>query len=187
VRHLVAQGHQRIAMITGPARNHDAAERLRGYREALSAAGIEPVDSLVVEGDFRETTGHDAALALLELDPRPTAIFAANDSMAIGALSALRERGVRVPADMAVAGFDDIPMARYMNPPLSTVHVDISELGRIATERLLARLDGSTMPPEQQTVSATLVVRDSCGGVRGADDAPFTLPQHVLSSSPSLS
>ncbi|HEX6534182.1 MAG TPA: LacI family DNA-binding transcriptional regulator [Gemmatimonadaceae bacterium] len=170
VRHLVALGHRRIAMIAGPERNYDSAERLAGYREALAPA-TKRADrsahaSLVRHGDFSEASGHRAARAFLELEPRPSAIFAANDSMAIGALSALHEAGLRVPEDVAVVGFDDIPMARYMNPPLTSVHVDISDLGHRATERLLELLAGPAPPPSprQETVPAALVVRGSCGG-----------------------
>jgi LacI family transcriptional regulator len=164
VRHLVARGHKRIAMIGGPQRNYDAAERLRGYESALSESAIARDASLVVQGDFSELSGHRAVQRLLALDPRPTAIFAANDSMAIGALSALREHGLRVPEDMAVAGFDDIPLARYMNPPLSTVHVDISLLGERAAALLLSTLQQGPRARQQQQLSTTLVIRASCGG-----------------------
>src|SRR5205085_10636990 len=125
VAHLVSLGHRRIAIIKGSARNYDAAERLRGYRMALREGGITPDSFLERDGDFTEAAGYSAALKLLALKNRPTAIFAANDSMAIGARSALCESNVEVPEEMAVAGFDDIPLARYMDPPLSSVHVPI--------------------------------------------------------------
>lgn len=164
VRHLVALGHRRVAVITGGESNFDALERLRGYRAALEDAGITPTPAWEVPGDFDEGSGHRAARALLGAEPRPTAIFATNDAMAIGALSALREAGVRVPEEMAVAGFDDIPMAKYMNPPLSTVHVEISELGERATARLLEVLRGpGTRAPRREIVPTRLVVRASCG------------------------
>ena len=162
VRHLVSRGHRRIAMIGGPARNYDAAERLRGYQSALDEGGIAYDPALVIQGDFSELSGHHAAEALVVIDPRPTAIFAANDSMAIGALSALREHGLRVPEDIAVAGFDDIPMARYMSPPLSTVHVDISELGERATTLFLSLLEKGNHAPQQLQLATTLVLRSSC-------------------------
>ena len=165
VRHLLAHGHKRIAMIGGPQRNYDAAERLRGYQTALKESGIALDASLVVQGDFSELSGHRAVKPLLALERRPTAIFAANDSMAIGALSALHESGLRVPEDMAVAGFDDIPLARYMNPPLSTVHVDISQLGERAAALLLSSLLQGARPRQQLQLSTTLVIRSSCGGL----------------------
>jgi len=118
-----------------------------------------------VQGDFSELSGHRAVKQLLDLASRPTAIFAANDSMAIGALSALRENHLHVPDDMAVAGFDDIPLARYMNPPLSTVHVDISQLGERAAALLLSSLQNDNRSHEQLQLSTTLVIRASCGGV----------------------
>ncbi len=164
VRHLVARGHTRIAMIGGPERNYDAAERLRGYRTALGESGIAADSSLFVQGDFSELSGHRAASQLVAFATRPTAIFAANDSMAIGALSALHERGICVPDEVAVAGFDDIPLARYMNPPLSTVHVDISELGERAAALLLASLHKSARATQQLQLTTTLVIRASCGG-----------------------
>ena len=164
-RHLISRGHRRIAMISGPQRNYDATERLRGYKSALTESGIELDETLIVQGDFSELSGHRAVKQLLDLESRPTAIFAANDSMAIGALSALRENHVHVPDDMAVAGFDDIPLARYMNPPLSTVHVDISQLGERAAALLLSSLQNDNRSHEQLQLSTTLVIRASCGGV----------------------
>ena len=164
VGHLVGLGHTRVAIIKGAPRNYDAAERLRGYRAALRQAGITVDASLSAEGAFTEAGGYAAALELLELKPRPTAIFAANDSMAIGALSALRESGVRVPEDIAVAGFDDIPLARYMDPPLSTVRVPTYELGARALEMLLhGVLNRNDDPRRRERVSTELVVRRSCG------------------------
>ncbi len=165
VRHLVMLGHRRIALIRGSERNHDAVERLRGYRAALADAGIFPTPRLEMPGDFSEAAGHAAAAALVASDDAPTAIFASNDAMAIGALSALHERGVQVPQQIAVAGFDDIPMARYMNPPLSSVHVEISELGARATVRLLSTLrDRARIERWRETLSTRLIVRQSCGG-----------------------
>src|SRR6266576_6129805 len=163
VEHLIALGHRDIAMITGPARNADAAERLRGYRAALRAAGPRAARAHEVPGDFTDTSGFEACGRLLRLHPRRTAIFAANDAMAIGALSALREAGVPVPAEMAVAGFDDIPMARYMHPPLSTVRVSISALGERATDRLLEAVASRRKHKKRrEVVPVTLVIRESC-------------------------
>jgi LacI family transcriptional regulator len=165
VRHLAGLGHRRIALIRGPEENADARERLRGYRDALRAEGIEPSDALELGGDFSEESGHRAGQRLLALTPRPTAVFAANDSMAIGCLFALREAGARVPGDVALAGFDDIPIARYLTPSLSSVHVPIAELGMRAMERLLHAVESKNgHERRQETVATTLVVRASCGG-----------------------
>lgn len=164
LRHLVECGHRRIAMITGLPRNYDSVERLRAFRDITRDAGIACEDAIEVGGDFTEASGFRAGQMLLEASPRPTAVFAANDSMAIGALSALRSGGARVPEDISVVGFDDIPMARYMNPPLTTVQVDISALGVRAVERLLGHVRGAGDGARQrQLVPAHLVVRSSSG------------------------
>jgi LacI family transcriptional regulator len=166
VRHLAGLGHQRIAIIRGAEGNFDAAERLRGYREALAEYGLPALGAREAGGDFSEESGANAVRALLALPvaERPTAIFAANDCMAIGALSALRAAGLRVPEDMALGGFDDIPMARFMTPALTSVHVDISALGASAAARLLDLLQGRAGPaPYRETFATTLVVRESCG------------------------
>ena len=164
VRHLIGHGHRRIAFIAGSARNVDSDQRRRGYRAALAEARI-PLDrALELKGDFTEDSGFEAAKVLLRLSPRPTAIFAANDSMAIGALSALREERIEVPRDMAVAGFDDIPIARHMSPALSSVHVPIAELGERATARLIAALEKpDDYSPRQEVLRTHLVIRSSCG------------------------
>jgi LacI family transcriptional regulator len=164
VRHLLTTGGTRVAIITGSSRNYDARERLRGYRAALRDAGAEQQEGWEIAGDFTETGGYRAAREIAALSPRPTAVFAANDAMAIGALSAFREVGLRVPEDIAVAGFDDIPMARYMSPPLTSVHVEISELGARAMGVLLAAVHEKNRHERQQVVlPTTLVVRQSCG------------------------
>ena len=176
VTHLVSLGHKRIAIIKGSARNYDAAERLRGYRMALREAGISPESILERPGDFTEAGGYNATMALLAMRPRPTAIFATNDSMAIGALSALRESGVQVPDEMAVAGFDDIPLARYMDPPLSSVHVPICELGARAVELLLHGITHKNdHPRRRERVSTRLVIRRSTGAQPAGRPPPKTL------------
>lgn len=164
VGHLISLGHRRIAILKGAPGNYDASERLRGYRTALREAGIAAERSLERDGGFTEAGGYAATLELLGADPRATAIFAANDSMALGALSALRESGVRVPDDIAVAGFDDIPLARYMDPPLSSVRVPIADLGARAVGMLV---DGIAHKNEhtrrRERVSTELVIRQSSG------------------------
>ena len=181
VSHLVARGHTRIAIIKGSARNYDAAERLRGYRMALRDGGMTPEASLEREGDFTEAGGYAATLELLSMQKRPTAIFAANDSMAIGALSALRESGVRVPEEMAVAGFDDIPLARFMDPPLSSVHVPICELGSRAVELLLHGVTHKNdHERRRERVSTKLVIRRSTGGESAERPPPRTFKREMV-------
>jgi LacI family transcriptional regulator len=162
--HLVAAGHGRIAFIAGPAGNMEAAQRLAGYRDALAAHG--QTGEQVVEGDFGEESGRLAADALLA-GSMPDAIFAANDMMAIGCLQALREAGIRVPDDIALAGFDDIPIARFVDPPLTTVGVPIAELGRQAVECCVGIL-ATGEPGTSRTFTPELVVRASTGGAVSA-------------------
>jgi LacI family transcriptional regulator len=164
VRHLARPSGGEVAIITGAPTNQDARERLRGYRAAMTDAGLPVRDEREVCGDFTEAGGHRAMTALLALSPRPRAVFAANDAMAIGALSAAREAGLRVPTDVAVGGFDDIPMARYLNPALTSVRVEISELGSRAMQALLDAVRLKNQHERQRVlVPARLIVRESCG------------------------
>ena len=157
VDHLASLGHERIAFIAGPEQNADAEQRRRGFRAGVRAHRIEAVE---IAGNFTEDSGHDAGLEILTLRPRPTAVFAANDSMALGALSAFREAGLGVPEQMALVGFDDIPIARFLDPPLTTVKVPIADLGRRGLQLLLESDGGVSKPSILET---SLVVRRSCG------------------------
>lgn len=162
VEHLADHGHERVAMLTGGPENFDAQERLAGYRAAVSDLGLVADSSLEIEGDFTRETGHALVETFLDLDPRPTALFTANDSMALGALRGFHEAGLSVPEDVALVGFDDIPTAGYVTPPLTTVHAPTQELGEQAMDHLLARLK-DTQPPAHQTLETRLVQRVSCG------------------------
>jgi len=169
VRHLTTLGHRRIAIIEGPRGNSDSRERRRGYLEALKSAGLERRPALEFEGDFREDSGYRAGQRIARMKERPTAVFAANDAMAIGCLCALGESGVRVPEEIAIGGFDDIPIARYMNPSLTSVDVSIARLGSRAMEILLEAIrEKNQHARRQETVEARLVVRQSCGAARVA-------------------
>ncbi len=164
VAHLIGLGHRDIAMITGPQGNVDAEERLRGFRRALTDAGLDPEQATVIPGDFRETTGYEAGAAILSRRPRPTAVFAANDGMAVGLLAALRAAGQRVPRDIAVVGFDDIAMSAYLNPPLTTVSVNACELGQRAVDLMMGAMEaGLAGGSLRQLLPALLTVRQSCG------------------------
>lgn len=160
-RHLAkAAGRKRIAFIGGPADHDEAQERLRGYRAGLPAGATE----LVVDGDFSEAAGWSAGRRLLQNRPRPDAIFAANDMMAIGCLAALAEAGLRVPEDIALAGFDDIPIARYVSPALTTIRVPIAALGAASLDALVKAVEQPAMATPYLTVlPVELVVRRSCG------------------------
>lgn len=164
VRHLLALGHREFAFVAGPRRNADAQARLRGYRMALRNGGLPHCGDRVARGDFTEDGGWRAARALFAGNSRPpTALFAANDAMAVGALASLREAGISVPEQVSVVGFDDIPIARYTNPPLTTVHVAIDILGARAAALLRRALAERTATSRREVVPAELVVRHSCG------------------------
>ncbi|HEU0299685.1 MAG TPA: LacI family DNA-binding transcriptional regulator [Longimicrobium sp.] len=168
VRHLAATGHRRIGMVRGADANFDARERHRGYRAALAEAGLPGADGRwEAAGDFTEAGGWLAALELTRRPEPPTAVFCANDSMAVGAMSALRGAGLRVPDDVAVTGFDDIPIARYLSPALTSVHVDVQRLGARAVEMLCDALAAPRAPPLQEIVPTRLVIRRSCGAEGG--------------------
>jgi len=160
VEHLVGIGHRRIAFIAGPRDNFDATERLAGYCEAIAAQP--EVREHVLPGDFSEESGAQAAARLLALDERPDAVFAANDMMALGCLRVLRAAGVAVPEDVAIVGFDDIPMARYVAPALTTVRVPMAELGARALDGLADAIGTDRARASARTLPTELVVRDSC-------------------------
>jgi LacI family transcriptional regulator len=166
VEHLIRLGHQRIATITGPLNMTSGQDRLAGYRQALTAHQLPVDETLILEGDFTETGGTMAARRLL---PRsPTAIFAASDVMAVGALKALREAGLQVPQDVALVGFDDVPLASAVEPPLTTVRQPIERMGSMAADLLLDLLEN---PPEEEApahriiLPGELAIRASCGAL----------------------
>lgn len=176
VEHLLALGHRDIAMIAGPEGNADAEERLTGFRGALAAAGLNPLRALVVPGNFRETAGFDAGRAILAHPSKPTAVFAANDSMAIGLLAALRAEGCLVPRDMAVIGFDNVVISRYLNPALTTVHVDACGLGRRAVDLMLGSMEaGKETACRREILPAALKIRQSCGARPSTDENDFEM------------
>jgi LacI family transcriptional regulator, galactose operon repressor len=182
VQHLAGPTRHCVAVIAGTPNNRDAAERLRGYRDALHNLGIEQRAEWGLEGNFTEASGYEAARRFIALRPRPDALFASNDSMAIGALSAFHEAGLRVPQDVAVGGFDDIPMARYTSPPLTSVRVPMGTLGAQAVDLLVLAVgtEGRHVA-RRETLPTALVVRASCGSDgranEGTTDAPVARRQ----------
>jgi LacI family transcriptional regulator len=175
MEHLLGLGHRRIAMICGPGGNPDAEERRLGYRETLAAVGLCWEPGLELPGDFREESGFRAGLQLAGMSPRPTAVFAANDAMAIGCLAALREQRLQVPDELSLVGFDDVPMARYLAPALTTVHVPIAEVGSGAVELLLDAMDDGDDPRAvRRVVVPTLAIRESTAPIPGAVLRPAT-------------
>ncbi len=156
VAHLIANGHRRIVHVAGPEGNVDARERVQGYRAAMRrhAPDVAPV---VLAGDFSEEAGETAVRTILDSDIPCEAVFAGNDMMAIGCLQALRNAGVEVPGAIAVAGFDDVPLARYLG--ITTMRVRIAELGARAIERLIDMLEGGPADDRAERHAAELVVR----------------------------
>jgi LacI family transcriptional regulator len=157
VRHLHSLGHRRIATITGLLDRRPGVDRLRGYRQALQACGLGYRDEYVGYGDFYVESGRRAMADLLALDEPPTAVFAASDMMALGAIRAAGDAGLAVPADVSVVGFDDIQLADHMNPPLTTVRQDKAGLGAAAGAALMRLIDGG--PADRSTVLPVELIR----------------------------
>jgi len=159
VRYFHSIGHRRIATITGLLDKRPGADRLRGYRQALQACGLAYRDEYVAYGDFYVESGRRAMADLLSLDEPPTAVFAASDMMALGAIRAVGDAGLNVPADVSVIGFDDIQLADHMNPPLTTVRQDKAGLGVAAGTALVRLIDGKPDDVTQSTVLPVELVR----------------------------
>jgi len=163
VQYLLELGHTQIACITNAPPSYAAApDRVRGYRDALLDSGITPDDDLIRYADFDPQSGYDCMKSLLEGDKKFTAAFVASDNVAMGAKSALREARLRIPEDISLVGFDDIPWAQYADPPLTTVRIDAQDLARRACLVLMDLLQGKEFETKQQIVDAHLVVRKSC-------------------------
>jgi LacI family transcriptional regulator len=160
-RHLLELGHQRVAFIAGDADHPDVSERLRGYRDALAEAGLPFDPNLVVQGEYHEESGLQAVTTLLSRGVHFTALFSTNDQMAIGAAHGLQQHGLRVPEDVSLVGFDDLPTSRYALPPLTTIHQPAYEMGQLAAEAMLALIGGNT--PTQVLPAPRLIVRSSTG------------------------
>jgi LacI family transcriptional regulator len=163
VRHLHALGHRRIATIAGPADSKPGADRLLGFRAELRALGLDARSEYEQVGDFYAESGEVALRALLELSEPPTAIFAAADLMAVGAIRAAQEAGLSVPGDLAVVGFDDIQIAPLLNPSLTTIRQDKLGLGLAAARALVELIENPDINPPVLTQPVELVVRASCG------------------------
>lgn len=160
--HLVSLGHRRIAFIVGHPDHLAVAKRHGGYRDGLAAGGLPCDPGLVIQGMNSFESGVEAARKILGGRKRPTAIFASNDDMAAGALLVAHELGIGVPEELSIAGFDDIPLARQLWPPLTTIRQPIVEMGRRAADMLLARLRARTQPESTgEEIESVLVLRES--------------------------
>jgi LacI family transcriptional regulator len=163
VEHLIRLGHQRIGIITNaPPQYTGCAHRLEGYKKALLEHGLPYDEELVRYGDFTEESGYKAMKEMLPLSP--TAVFVASDLVAFGALAAIRELGLSIPKDVAVVGFDDVRLARYINPPLTTVRLPAYELGASAADMLVKIIKGEECE-ERLLLPTELVIRESCGSL----------------------
>jgi DNA-binding LacI/PurR family transcriptional regulator len=167
--HLLRLGHRAIAHIAGPGALRVARDRRRGYARALREAGAPEDETLIASGDFTADGGRAAAVALLAGGSRFSAVVAANDLMAIGAMEALRAAGRRVPADVAVVGFDDITFASLVSPALTTVAQPKYRMGQLAMERLLELMAGASPAGQRTVLEPRLIVRESCGAQRHAE------------------
>ncbi len=162
VEHLVALGHRRIAVISGPGTFRCSRDRLAGYRAALEDAGISIDPTLIRPGDFTQPAGYEQTCALLELADPPTAIFAGSDAQAMGVYSALHARGLAIPTDMSVVGFDDVSIAALVTPALTTIRQPLAEMGRTATRMLLRHIAQEPLDSMRVELTTNLIVRSSC-------------------------
>ncbi|HEY7564311.1 MAG TPA: substrate-binding domain-containing protein, partial [Acidimicrobiia bacterium] len=168
VDHLVSIGKSRIAHISGPANWHEATDRLEGWERGLAKHKLAPESRLTEEGDWSSESGSLAMTALLDRVPDLDAVVAANDRMALGAMHVLRDRGLRIPEDVAVTGFDDIEEAAWLAPPLTSVHQPLDEMGRQAVRTLWSEVGGHETVPVAIPLRAELVIRQSTIGMTPA-------------------
>jgi DNA-binding LacI/PurR family transcriptional regulator len=166
-QHLLNLGHRKIAYISyAPFTFCGAVDRLAGFKSALRSSGVQIDNRWVLEGGFDSESGFQAMKELLRRKQRPTALFAGNDTIAIGAMAAIRDAGLRIPEDIAVVGFDDLPFAAYLNPRLTTVRTHAAEQGAYAARAAIELLDGAHVGIKKNIVPLELVIRESCGSRR---------------------
>lgn len=164
--HLLELGHRRIGFIAGPPRLLCSRARMDGHRAALAAAGVAVDEELTAPGDFYHESGFTGCNKLLDLADPPTAIFASSDQMALGVIEALRLRGLRVPDDLSVVGFDDLPEVRWVSPPLTTVRQPLAEMGKVAARSVLGQARGEQPASPRLELATELIVRASTGPLR---------------------
>jgi LacI family transcriptional regulator len=169
-QHLIELGHKRIGYIGGRPELWSSLRRLQGYEDAHELAGIPVQPELVVYGDYSTERGYECAMQLLNLPQPPTAIFATNDQSAFGVLRAAQERGFRIPEDLSVVGFDNIPESAYTVPPLTTVDQSLSHMGYLATNILLDLVRGASLPAPIQKIPTNLIVRQSTASITNAQN-----------------
>jgi DNA-binding LacI/PurR family transcriptional regulator len=180
-RHLLSLGHRRVAHIGHASLNYlSVYRRFHGYRIALETAGVSFDQYLVAEGDFSFESGYRAMKQILASHAHPTALFAGNDTIAIGAMLALREAGLSIPRDFAVGGYDDLPIAAYASPPLTTVRTHAFEQGKLLAEAAIGLMDDAKIGSQQDVVQLELIIRESCGATTATNKSqhPGSPPPH---------
>jgi LacI family transcriptional regulator len=165
-QYLIGLGHKRIGFITGLMTLTSAVDRLEGYKAALLDHHLAYDPALIVPGDFLQPGGFSACNRLLDLAQRPTAIFASNDLSAFGAMEAARDRGLDIPGDISIVGFDDMPQASLVYPQLTTVRQPLDQMGRVAARMLIDEIEHPRCTPRRVTLSTSLVIRDSCRSLK---------------------
>ncbi|MDD5423909.1 MAG: LacI family DNA-binding transcriptional regulator [Candidatus Omnitrophica bacterium] len=162
VKYLIGMGHSRIATIHGALNIQSGRERLEGYTQALEESGIPVSRDLILDGNFFRKTAYEKMTALLGAKEPPTAVFVASDEMALGAIKAVKDKGLNVPGDISLVGFDDNPMCSELSPKLTTVRQPITEMGRLAAETIIKLIDKEEKPGVKKTLATELITRDSC-------------------------
>jgi DNA-binding LacI/PurR family transcriptional regulator len=184
VEHLVRLGHRRIAFINGPHDWNSSIDRLEGYRQVLDQYGIPFDPALVEEGTWEVQSGYPATKKFLAMPDRPTAIFAANDFMALGAIYTIQDAGLNVPEDIAVVGYDDRDIASFSKPTITTVSPPSFEMGKLAAQLMLNRLENQVEIADPIRVQGKLIIRESCGAEQGKISlerhASYTVPPESL-------
>jgi LacI family transcriptional regulator len=175
--YLLDLGHRQIGFITGNMRLGCAVDRLAAYRAALADHGIDFDPKLLVEGDFQQPSGYQGASKLLALADPPTAIFVSNDMMAFGAMEAVRNHDLRIPEDVSILGFDDIPQAAHVHPGLTTIRQPLEQMGRLATRMLLKKIEDPDFAGDRIELPTTLVIRESCQPPKHVRDGRAAVPR----------
>jgi DNA-binding LacI/PurR family transcriptional regulator len=163
VQHLIGLGHRQIAYINGPESWHSARRRLAGYKDVMAAHKLITDPAFIQPGDWEYDSGYQAALNLLKLSESPTAIFAANDLMALGAINALQDNGLNVPKQIAIVGYDNRDFAKIVRPRITTVSMPVYEMGRTAAELLVKQIAEGRRETDEIRVKGKLYIRETCG------------------------
>lgn len=161
-KYLIENNHKKIAHITGDMEKFSAIERIKGYKKALKDSDISIKDDFIIKSKFLEEGGYNSTKKLLKLKDKPTAIFAANDKIAIGAMKAIKEENLRVPSDISIIGFDDIEECKYLNPPLTTIKMDLVKMAELATNSIITYIEKDKIVCNNYIVDIDLIERESC-------------------------